>query len=172
MFLLALLSLPAQAEPFGVNAIPYTTTFNYSWTSPASSGSTSFIFETAARANTTTLCQDVAGCMDGDFSTGNGGVGTYFTDLYTRNCSFDTAPPPGGGAAWVPYTCDLHQSLELTYATTSAVYSGSGYCGEAKGEVLVIAGFVIPVTLNRTYTYLPGLFTGTLSGPGTGTFTE
>jgi len=170
MFLFALLSLPAHAEPFGINAIPYTTTFNFNWTSPVSSGSTPFTFETAVRDSASVLCGDVAGCMDGDFSTGNGGVGTYFTDLYTLNCALDS--PPSGGVDWVPYTCDLHQSIDLSYATTSAAYSGSAYCGEAKGEVLVIGTLVIPITQNRTYTYLPGLFTGTLSGPGTGTFNE
>ncbi len=141
-FLLVLLSVQsADARGFSVADIPYTTTFSYTWTG-VSSGSTTWSFDTAIADNTgsaTRLCKDTDGCLDGTFSTGNGGTGTYSTEV-TVNFPDDCTAVPGtfqtvGQRYRQTYDCDLFQSLSATYDTTGATYNGVAYCGETRATL-------------------------------------
>jgi hypothetical protein len=81
-------------------------------------------------------------------------------------------------ALLVNQACDVNQLLELTYVyvggTLGPTYTGDAMCGEANVDVVYAcagppfnaclptpAGFI-----NRTYTYAPVPFTGTIAAPG------
>lgn len=165
------LILSAQADPIRTTQLPQTIDFSYDYPTVPASGVTTFTFESAARDTSTLVCSDLPGCMDGLFSTGNGGSGDFSTDLVLDNCS--PAPPPGmpaTGINLVPQTCDVIQILDLVYAGTGANYLGEGTCGTADVDVAyACAGapffYCIPTPigiLNRTYTFAPEPLEGTV----------
>jgi hypothetical protein len=178
MFLLALASLgAADAAPFATSDIPYTTTFSFDWTGIVS-GSTTYTFETQTRVTASTVCDDVPGCMFGDFTTGNSGEGSYSTDLRVDNCTTVAGPFAGPfGSVYFDIECDVTQTLEFTYVDTTgaplATYEGEAICGTLNAERYFFFGFLVG-TFNRSYSVVPGLYSGTMSTPGgfTGTFTE
>jgi len=177
MLFALIFSSSALADPISVPGLPLSTTFQYNWTSPSAvSGSTLFTFSNGVPDTSTPICADLPGCMTGDFSTGNSGTGGFSTDLTTSNCNI-SGPITSTGAWWwkqyhVPIQCDVTQDLNLLYDTTSAAYSGSAVCGTQSYVIHLDWLLQFINTTGTTYTYSPGLFSGTLSGPGTGTFTE
>ncbi len=163
----------AEAAPFSTSDIPYTTTFSFDWTGVVS-GSTTYTFENETRITTAGACSDVAGCMAGDFSTGNGGTGSYSTDLDIEDCTVLGGPFSGFlGFTYYEVECDVIQTVDFTYDITLANYVGEAQCGTVEADAYFPFG-VFGGLYNRDYSYDPETFTGTMSIPGgaTGTFTE
>ena len=171
-FIALAMSPTADASAFRTQDIPYSTTMTFSWDVIGASGSTSYSFDSANRWRPTTLCRGTTGCMNGAFSTGNGGEGSFQTQVVVEDqvndCSgtvvlFGTSP----------WTCDLTQNLLMTYDGTGAVYDGTADYGSVDFDITFLLGIPIGVS-NASYTYAPGNFAGTMSTPGgaTGSFTE
>ena len=100
--LLAFLVAPADAASFGTSQLPYTTDFDFTWTTaggdPLVSSTTAFTFDTATRYESGNACRNIEGCMDGTFYTGNGGTGTFSTRVVVQpvgSCTVTAGPNPG-----------------------------------------------------------------------------
>lgn len=194
--LLAWSPLPAFAGAFVENQLPLTFVFDYDWTSAGVHGNTTFALDDDATLNNAStgpfvsearmVCANFDVCMTGgSFETGNAGEGFYDTTARVLNatCTIDssaTLPSDGwvivaffAGITLQPYRCDVVQDLELTYTGTGAVYDGTA----TLGSVVFWRGFngstyvgTVPTLTNAVSA--PGSFSGSLSGPGTGTFVE
>jgi hypothetical protein len=184
---LFLLLSVAHADPIRSTEPLHVMDFDFDFPGVPAAGQTSWSFTNMVRDTSTIVCSDLPGCMDGDMTSGNGGSGTFSTDLELINCTL--APPPSmptTGFNFVNQTCDVNQLLVVDYdyvgGLQGPIYEGAATCGEASVDVVYAcagppfsaclptpAGFI-----NRTYTYAPTLFSGTIDAPNgfTGTWFE
>lgn len=165
----ALLVSNAFAGPFtdATVTFPYTTTFQFDWASVPNTGplpSTEFTLASPSAAATSGACIALAlsgagnACIQGAFATGNGGEGTWEARAFYKNCV-------ALGAGF--QECDIYQRLTVTYdvfPSNNAVYVGTADAI----RVIRLTPFFI-VSLEETYM---DDFSGTLSGPDTGTWLE
>jgi hypothetical protein len=180
LVLAAALSTASYADPIRTTQMPHVLDFDFDFPAvPGASGQTFWTFDNAVRDTSTIVCSDLPGCMDGTFTSGNSGEGTFSTDLQLINCT--PAPPPAmptTGFNFVNQTCDVNQLLTVEYFFVNGdpgpVYTGAATCGEANVDVVYAcagppfnaclptpAGFI-----NRTYTYAPTLFSGDIAAVG------
>jgi hypothetical protein len=167
----------ALAGAFTSADLPLTLTFAYAWDVPAVSGTVPFTFLPGTNRTETAACSASAACVDGRFTTTNGGTGRYTIDVQVERCVLRfEAFTTDGDRVRVPATCDVRQDLSLFYDGTSATYRGSAGFGTVVFERVFdcSAGADCPLEEDRDLVFrvVAEDFTGTLGGPGTGTFDE
>lgn len=167
----------AMASGFRYDELPLALTFQYDWTTPVVSGVTQFTFPSADLRDDTAACASSGACMDGVFSTGNGGTGTFSTVVRVDDCTLRFgAYTVDGSELRVPGTCRVVQALEMFYDGTSASYSGQAELGTVSFERVFdcAADPSCPLDEDRSFVYrfVPARFEGTLGGPGVGVFHE
>lgn len=173
----------AFAASFTSADTPASMTWEYTYTSPISlTGDTVFTFTDTSVDTSSDLCAASLLCMDGDFTTADGGEGPFATDAFRDACTDSSPPPAPGFIEVVPRTCDVIQTVDLTYiysnGTFGPEYAGEAYAGElSEFEVhLCIMGSCMSLGFfGQTFLADPMDFSGDLGGLGglvTGTFIE
>ncbi len=176
--LIAIISMfSAHAGALDVGSVPASMTFSFDW--GVATGNTTFTFLDATPSNDSFICSNITGCFDGSFLTGNGGTGTYVASVYDASCVLTNTPSGGSGFVTVPdgITCDVFQDNVITYDVTGAAYDGTAYFGTVAAPAIYrcrsFGCFYRGVPDGGwNVTFDPGPYSGTLSGPGTGTFVE
>lgn len=168
---------PASAVGFDADSVPAVMDFQFNWSSVGVTGTTEFTFDTATpvlggQCNNIALRTNQDWCFNGTFSTANAGEGTYTARSSRIACTESTF----WFIVWVKTeTCIVRQDLRATYAITSAVYDGRSNLGSSTRYKFWGTFATEPASYSTNYTYdlaTPGSFSGTLSGPATGTFAE
>jgi hypothetical protein len=165
------------AGPFIAADLPLTLSFAYAWDEPEVSGVAAFTFTGGVLRETTAVCEASRACMDGRFTTGNGGTGSFSTDLRVTDCVLRFAAYSiDADRVIVPAECAVRQDLTLFYDNTSATYAGSASFGSVAFERVfdcsTSADCPLELDQGLEFRVVPEAFSGQLAGPSTGSFDE
>lgn len=176
----------AFGASFSTSDTPASMNWEFSYTAPIFfTDDTVFTFDETTVDISTKLCAESLLCMEGDFDTEDGGPGPegpFATGAFRDACSDSSPPAFPMFIEVIPRTCDVIQTVDLSYVYTGGFigpeYSGEAYAGELD-EFEVYLCFMGSCTsfgfYAQSFTADPMDFSGSIGGMGgfvSGTFIE